>query len=147
MTHARRSLVGYSPWGRRLLDVTKQLNSSSSTDLITGLEGVWAELQLQQLKIISGSGRYKFKLHLGWAESISRLALKIQWGTSLAVLWLRLHASTPGDIPLQEMWVWSLVSELRSHMLCGKAKKKNFFKAKFKKKRKKYKWWNVYPLL
>ena len=113
--------------------MTKQLNRSHSTDLITDLEGVRAELQLQQLKIISRSGRYKFKLHLGWAESIGRLVLKIQWGTSLAVQGLRLHASTPGDIPLQEMWVWCLFRELRSHMLCGTAKKKFFLKAKLKK--------------
>ena len=32
-------------------------------------------------------------------------------GTSLAVQWLRRHASTAGA------WVWSLVGELRSHML------------------------------
>ena len=57
-------------------------------------------------------------------------------GTSLAVLWLRLHASTPGDIPLQEMGVWSLVSELRSHMLCGRAKKKIFLRQSSKKKKK-----------
>ena len=29
---------------------------------------------------------------------------------------------------LQGVWVWSLVGELRSHILCGKKKKKNYFK-------------------
>ena len=38
-------------------------------------------------------------------------------GTSLEVQWLRLC------LPMQGMWVWSLVGELRSHMPCGAAKK------------------------
>jgi len=37
--------------------------------------------------------------------------------TSLVVQWLRLHISA------QEVWVQSLVGELRSHMLHGMAKK------------------------
>ena len=49
--------------------------------------------------------------------------IKTPPGTSLEVLWLRLHASTKGA------QVQSLVQELRSCMLCGmtkKLKKKNF---------------------
>ena len=34
-------------------------------------------------------------------------------GTFLVVRWLRLH------LPMQEVQVWPLVRELRSHMLCG----------------------------
>ena len=37
-------------------------------------------------------------------------------GTSLSVHWLRLH------LPMQEVWVQSLVEELRSHMTQGQKK-------------------------
>ena len=36
--------------------------------------------------------------------------------TSLVVQWLRFH------LPMQEVWVWSLVSDLRFHMLWGAVK-------------------------
>ena len=38
-------------------------------------------------------------------------------GTSLAVQWLRLH------LPMQRVWVRSLIRELRSHMLRGQKTK------------------------
>ena len=40
-------------------------------------------------------------------------------GTSLAVQWLRLH------LPMQGVWVQSLVTELRSHMPPGQKPKKH----------------------
>ena len=40
-----------------------------------------------------------------------------QCGTSLAVQWLRLR------LPMQGVWVRSLVRELRSHMPCGQKTK------------------------
>ena len=41
------------------------------------------------------------------------VAQVIAWRTSLAVQWLRVHLAVQG------MWVWSLVAELRSYMLCS----------------------------
>ena len=35
--HGQRSLVGYSPWGHKELDMTEQLNGSSSTLLLLTL--------------------------------------------------------------------------------------------------------------
>ena len=39
-----------------------------------------------------------------------KTALKLNGQTSLVVYWLRIH------LPVQRMWVWFLVRELRSHM-------------------------------
>ena len=44
---------------------------------------------------------------------IYRHLKKCSLGTSLVVQWLRLH------LPVQGVWVRSLVRELRSHMPCG----------------------------
>ena len=45
----------------------------------------------------------------------------------LAALWLRLH------LPMQSVWVWSLVWKLRSYILHGQKKKKNKKNTKNKK--------------
>ena len=49
----------------------------------------------------------------GSASVIREMQIKMTIGTSLVVQWLRIH------LPMQEMWVQSLVGELRSHMLQG----------------------------
>ena len=52
-----------------------------------------------------------------FAENVINAHLKtFHVGTSLGVHWLRLH------LPMQRVWVPSLVWELRSHMLCSKKK-------------------------
>ena len=56
-----------------------------------------------------------------WSSVVYEVAfvpLKRCTGTCLEIQWLRLGAFTVGA------WVQSLVRELRSHMLCGMAKKK-----------------------
>ena len=61
----------------------------------------------------------------GWGSKISGVkclplitwTLRYLWGTSLAVWW-------KSALPMQGAWVWSLVRELRSHVLCNAAKKK-----------------------
>ena len=53
-----------------------------------------------------------------FAENVINAHLKtFHVGTSLGVHWLRLH------LPMQRVWVPSLVWELRSHMLCSKKNK------------------------
>ena len=53
-----------------------------------------------------------------FAENVINAHLKtFHVGTSLGVHWLRLH------LPMQRVWVPSLVWELRSHMLCSKNNK------------------------
>ena len=69
----------------------------------------------------------------GFYSKIKKLLKGLSWGVILYDLdfkkislldfpggpvWLRLHVS------MQGVWVWSLVGELRSNMLCGMAKKK-----------------------
>ena len=52
-------------------------------------------------------------MSMSWEEHKSRS----QAGTSLAVQWLRLC------LPMQGLWVRSLVGKLRSHMPCGQKPK------------------------
>ena len=35
--HGQRSLVGYSPWGRKESDMTKQLNKNSNNSIVLGM--------------------------------------------------------------------------------------------------------------
>ena len=49
------------------------------------------------------------------SDTTEQLTLSVS-GTSLVAQWVRLHASNAGDVP------YSLVRELRSHMLCSKNK-------------------------
>ena len=51
-----------------------------------------------------------------WRKCFKRHRLFVL-GTSLVVQWLRLH------LPMQGVWVWSLVGELRSHMPHGRETK------------------------
>ena len=52
-----------------------------------------------------------------WISFIHSKKKYIYLGTSLAVQWLRL------PLPMQGVWVWSLVGELRSHMPHGQKTK------------------------
>ena len=60
-------------------------------------------------------------LNLGRAKLVllipKLLCKETSIGTSLVVLWLRFH------LPVQGLWVWSLVRELGSHMPRGAVKK------------------------
>ena len=76
---------------------------------------------------------------------------RISTGTSLMVQWLRLHC------PMQEVWVWSHVWELRCHMPCGQKNQnmkqeqccnkfnKDFKNGPHQKKEKCFKkeWWDL----
>ena len=40
-SHGQRSLVGYSPWGCKESDMTKQLNSNKELALVPNLPFIW----------------------------------------------------------------------------------------------------------
>ena len=73
---------------------------------------VFSRVNPRCVRIAADSGRYG----QGWKPVAG--FKNGDWGTSLVVRWLRLHASTAGA------WIPSLVGELRNCMLCGMVKKK-----------------------
>ena len=106
--HGQRSLAGYSPWGCKESDMTERLSTHTN--------GI----------IVLPSYSFRFLLRytiLSWNlpknSQIQFLFSRFYiWENSLVVQWLRLGAFTA------VAQVQSLVGELRSHKLCGMAKKK-----------------------
>ena len=50
--HGQRSLVGYSPWGRKELDMTEQLHSLTCTALGYWLTSLWGTWSFAQFKLL-----------------------------------------------------------------------------------------------
>ena len=89
-SHGRRSLVGYSPWGRWELDTTERLSCSSS--ILKVREGNGTSLQYSCLEnpMDRGAGRL---------QSMGSLRVRHDWATSLSCFtfmhWRRKWQPTP----------------------------------------------------
>ena len=95
-SHGQRSLVGYSPCGCKELDTTEHTHTSPKpASRKPGL--LWSVVGETVSPLRGGQRR--------WEKQNGVL----KPGTSLAVLWSRLH------FPMQAVWVQSLVRELGSH--------------------------------
>ena len=44
-SHGQRSMVGYSPWGRRESDTTERLNDSRKHDIGSEVEGTYLHME------------------------------------------------------------------------------------------------------
>ena len=80
-SHGRRSLVGYSPWGRKESDTTERLSLS-----LSHLSSNWASLVAQTVKRLPAVWETRVR-SLGWEDPLekemamhsSTLAWKILW--------------------------------------------------------------------
>ena len=91
--------------------------------MVKFLKYLWIKYKLRRNFILTCElSAYISKLVQVISQFLSRYYFVFQnngAGTSLAVQWLRFHASTTGG------WVQSLVRKLRSCMPCGMAKQEN----------------------
>ena len=108
---------------KNLDSINKMRNKKKNTKILCKL--IYDKLDASQWVVLRFSGwcnnadgpilKFPFPSNTQYGELCH--TRMINTGTSLMVQWLRLHH------PMQGVWVWSLVQELRSHMPRGQKNK------------------------